>query len=152
MKHLSRLLSLLILVSAGFFFTNCGGGGGSDPDPEEEQMNLLVGTWTVTSAKLNNVAKAEFVDAKLTISSNKTFNFTKTGGIDASPWPPSVGWDFGSSVTTTMTRHDTGGNVNLNYSVSASALTISIPNYTGEAYDIARVKSVEGNWEFTFTK
>ncbi len=153
MKQLSRLFSLLILVSAGLFFTNCGGGGGEDPDPEQDQLDLLVGTWTVTSATLNGAAKAEFTGAKLEITSGKQFKFTKdAGSIDASPWPATVGWDFGSDVKSNITRHDTGGSVPLNYSVSASDLQIDINNYAGEAYDIARVQSVEGNWKFYFTK
>src|SRR5688572_23692778 len=153
MKHLSRLLSLLILVSAGLFFTNCGGGGGEDPDPAEEQLNKLVGTWTVTSATLNGTAKAEFTGAQLTITSGKQFNFIKDAGtIDASPWPASVGWDFGADVTTNITRHDATGSIAVEYTVSGSSLTMKLNDYAGTAYDIARVKSVEGDWVFNFTK
>lgn len=153
MKHLSRLLSLLVLVSAGVFFANCGGGGGDDPNPEKDALDKLVGTWTVTSAKLNGADKAEFVGAELNISSDKKFNFTNDASIDASPWPASVSWDFGADITKNITRKDIGGNVPLIYTVSGSSLTIDIEDYTGEAYDInGRVKSVEGDWKFTFTK
>jgi hypothetical protein len=153
MKHFARLLSLLILVSAGLFFSNCGGGGGDDPDPAKDQLDKLVGTWTVTSATLNGTAKAEFVGAQLTITSGKQFNFTKdVGNIDASPWPGSVGWDFGADVNTTITRHDAGGSVAVVYSVSESSLTMRLDDYAGDVYDIGRVKSVEGDWVFNFTK
>ena len=153
MKHLSRLLSLLVLISTGFFFANCGGGGGDDPDPEQEQLDKLVGTWTVTDAELNDQDKAEFVGAELTITSNKLFNFTNDAQIEGSPWPSSVGWDFGANVTSNITRHDQDGNIALTYSLSGSTLTITISNYTGEAYVVGgRTKSVEGTWEFTLTK
>lgn len=154
MKHLSRLLSLLILVSAGVFFANCGGGGGDDPDPQKEALDKLVGTWTVTSAKLNGTDKAEFVGAHLNITSSKVFNFTiEDGTIEASPWDDSTPWDFGADVTKNITRKDTGGNIPLIYSVSGSSLSIDIEDYTGEAYSIqGRSKSVEGDWKFTFTK
>lgn len=152
MKHLSRLLSLLILVSAGVFFTNCGGGGGEEPDPEQEQLDKLVGTWTVTDAELNDADKAEFVGAQLTITSNKLFNFSNDAQIEGSPWPPSENWEFGADVTQNINRLDPDGNVPLIYSVSGNSLTIKIPNYTGDAYTIGKVKSVEGTWDFTFTK
>jgi hypothetical protein len=153
MKHLSRLLSLLILVSAGVFFANCGGGGGEDPNPQQEALDKLVGTWTVSSATLNGSPKAEFEDAKLNITSAKVFNFTQdVGSIDASPWPASVSWDFGSDINTTITRKDAGGNIPLTYSVSGNTLTIHIDDYTGESYAIGRVESVEGDWVFTFSK
>jgi hypothetical protein len=155
MKHFSRLLTLLLLIGAGAFLSNCGSGGGDEPSVEETQLNLLKGTWTVSGATFNNTTtrQAEFVGGTLTITDNKVFNFSKTGGISASPWPSSVSWDFGADPKTQITRNDADGAVTLTYEVSASSLKITMANYAGASYDVAgRVESTDGNWVFTFTK
>jgi hypothetical protein len=154
MKHFSRIFTLLVLVSAGLFFTNCGGSGGSDPDPEAEQLAKLVGTWTITAAEFNNTSKPEFVDSEITITSGKTFTFDNAAAIAAGPWPASGSFEFGTNIETQMTIiHSNGDSFPATYSVSGTTLSITLANYDGEAYaHNGRVASVEGTWEFTLTK
>jgi hypothetical protein len=153
MKHFSRIFTLLVLVSAAVFLTNCGSDGGDEKKPEDVQLELLVGTWKITAAEFNNAAKAEFVDSEITITSGRTFTFDAASVINAGPWPSSGSFEFGSNVTSQLTIiHPNGDSFPATYSVSATTLTINLTGYDGEAYDHARVESVEGNWEFTLTK
>jgi hypothetical protein len=154
MKHLSRIFTLLVLVSAGLFLSNCGSDGGDEKSPEDEQLALLVGTWTINSAEFNNTSKPEFENATITITSGKTFTFDAASAIAAGPWPSTGSFEFGTNITTQLTIiHPNGDSFPATYSVSGSALSIALTNYDGEAYDHAgRVESVEGTWEFTLSK
>lgn len=155
MKHLSRILSLLVLVSAALVLTNC---GKDDPDPEptpaEQQLALLVGTWKISAAKFEGDSKTEFVNSTVTITSGSTFTFTAASTIAAGPWPSSGSFEFGTNVLSQLTiTHPNSDNIPTEYSVSASALTIKFKDYNGESYaHNGRVAVVEGDWEFTFTK
>src|SRR6188768_966753 len=105
MKHLARLLSLLVLVSAGLFFANCGGDGGDEKSAQEKQFDKLKGVWTLQSVTWTGDANDDRFEGNTvelnvsgTFSENGKFNFDLTSDpndIDASPWPPSVKWEFG---------------------------------------------------------
>jgi hypothetical protein len=47
MKYVARLLSLLILVSAGLFYASCDGGDDPQTSEEEQQLEKLKGTWNI---------------------------------------------------------------------------------------------------------
>ncbi|RAV98784.1 hypothetical protein [Pseudochryseolinea flava] len=154
MKHLSRILSLLVLVCTALFLTNCGSDGGDEPSAADKQLELLVGTWKITAASFEGAAKTEFVNSTLSITSGKTFAFDAASTIVASPWPTSGTFEFGSDITSQLTFvHGNGDNIPATYSVSGNTLSIDLNNYTGENYDHeARVAVVEGDWKFTLTK
>lgn len=165
MKHLARLLSLIILVSTGIFFTNCGGDGGGDGKSKKEvQYDKLEGTWVVTSVDgpAGHDWQADFVDGtiNLTVESFSengpyTYNFTVVDDVTG-PWEPTGEWAFGSDPTTDMVRYDSDDTeLDMNYTVTDNQLTISFQDYSGDGWFIGgsgRMMSVDGDWEFVFTK
>lgn len=158
MKHLARILSLLILVSATLFIAACDGGDGNEPSEKEKQIDLLVGTWKATAVTLDGDPHPEFTEDignstpfTITIakSSSETMTYTTSQRPSLSPWNSGGILTFGTSVATQLKRDD---NVNLTYSVSGSNLTLTLTDYTGEGYTAGRTKTVEGDWIFTMTK
>jgi hypothetical protein len=157
MKQLARILSLLILVAAATFFTACDKGDDEETDETAAQIAKLVGTWGATSVTLDGVNDphtADYADFTITISesSNNTLSYSisgrPAGGL--SPWPASGTFTFGNPVTSLLNRSD---NVPVTYSVSGTALTLSILDYSGEGYAVpGRVASISGDWVFTLTK
>src|SRR5687767_10898051 len=94
MNHLTRIFSLLILVSAAVFFTNCG--GGDDPEKSEEEVQLdklKAAPWTIESVTGPGGNKtADYPGMTLTLSGSFSaggvYNYTST----ANPWPPKSAW------------------------------------------------------------
>jgi len=164
MKHLARLLSLIVLVSAGIFFANCGGGGGGDEKSEKEvQYNKLEGTWVVTDVTGPGAHDwdADFVDGTINLTVENfsengpyTYVFTVVEDVQG-PWEDSGEWTFGSNPETDMVRHDSDDtDVNMDYTVTDDQLTISF-DYTGTGWAISgsgRTQSVDGDWTFVFEK
>jgi hypothetical protein len=154
MKHLLRILTLVILVGATLYFTACD--SGSDPQKSEKQVqiDLLVGTWNSSSVVHNSVnVNADFSAFKLTIAqagTAETMTFTTTGRPAAlpSPWPASGTISFGNPVTTALVF---GDGATATYAVSGSGLTITFTGYSGAGYT-GRTASAAGDWVFTFTK
>jgi hypothetical protein len=166
MKHLARLLSLLILVSAGILFANCDGGGGEGKSEQEKQFDKLKGVWTLQSVTWSEDASDDRFDGAAvelnisgTFSEDGKFNFDLTSDvqIDASPWPPTVKWEFGSSPATQITRLDSeapvsdDADVPMTYTVNDTQLSIEF-DYSGVGFVVGKAKSTEGTWVFTFTK
>lgn len=166
MKQLARLLSLLLLVSAGIFFSNCGGSDDEEPSEEETQLNALKGEWTLSEVTLDGNSDDRFdgTNLKLTISGNFSeggkydYSLSSDIQVDSSPFPPAGNWKFGSPVTSKIIRLDSEldsslNDVEMGYSVDGSTLTFSIDNYPeGATFVVGRTASVEGDWVFTFTK
>ncbi|HPM30360.1 MAG TPA: hypothetical protein PLJ60_08475 [Chryseolinea sp.] len=159
MKHLSRILSLLILVSAGLFLANC---GGSDPKPksdEEVQLGKLSGTWgELVSAELDGVErKDDFPGLKLKISglfeANGDYDYDFIAGTrpTPSPWPKADKWSFGSDVNSKIIRKP--DDLIVSYVVDDTQLTLSLDCPSGGC-DFAggRVGSNSGTWVFVFNK
>ncbi|HEY3403097.1 MAG TPA: hypothetical protein VGK59_06910 [Ohtaekwangia sp.] len=169
MKHLARLLSLLVLVGAGFFFTNCGsdGGGGDEKSEQEIQYDKLKGLWTVQTVDLDGDSwNDEFAGGELSLTSDSFsengefgYSFTVDGGVDTSPWPGNGSWKFNTSnPSNTIIRLDSEkgfDDLTMGYELSNSdetlEITFNLPD--GVSFTIAgRTASVEGNWTFVFTK
>src|SRR5262245_19505281 len=114
MKQLPRLLSLLLLVSAGIFFSNCGGSDDKEPSAEETALGQLKATWNLSDVTLNGDADDRFDGAnlKLTIAGNYSeggkYDYSISSGVqvDSSPFPSSGKWKFGSPVTSKIIRLD----------------------------------------------
>jgi len=154
MKHLLRILTFLILVSATVYFSACD--SGSDPEKSEKQVqiDLLVGTWN-SSAVLHDAVNlnADFSAFKVTIvqaTSGETMTFTTTGRPTTlpSPWPSSGTISFGNPVTSALVF---GDGSTATYSVSGTTLTITFTGYSGAGYT-GRTASAAGDWVFTMTK
>ncbi|HEY9009288.1 hypothetical protein [Ohtaekwangia sp.] len=170
MKHLARLLSLLILVSAGIFFASCGGGGGNDKTEEELQLDKLKGTWTLTesSVKFGGSTDDRFDGSalKLTIAGTYsaggkyTYSLTTSKQVNASPWKGAGNWKFNpAAVSSNIIRLDSefgdgSQDVSITYSLSSDAKTLTMDfTYSGTGYVLgARTESVSGDWTFVFTK
>ncbi|SKC86517.1 hypothetical protein [Ohtaekwangia koreensis] len=167
MKHLTRLLSLLILVSAAVFFASCGGDDGDDKTPEETQLDKLKGTWTLTesSVQFDGAGDDRFDGSalKLTFSGNYSaggkysYAVTSSSQVNASPWPSGGSWKFGSPVTSSIVRLDSeldgSADVTVAYTLSADSKTLTVQfTYAGSGYVVGRTESVGGPWEFVFTK
>jgi hypothetical protein len=167
MKHLTRLLSLLLLVSAGAFFSNCGGDDDGGTSEEETQLNKLKATWELANVTYEDTPEDRFdgADLKLTITGNfaegGTYNYSfSTNGaqIDASPFPESGKWKFGSPLTGSIIRLDsqlgTFDDIEMGYTVTETTLTLSFESPAESSFVIGngRTASVEGTWVFEFTK
>ena len=109
MKHLARILSLLILVSATLFIAACDGGDGNEPSEKEKQIDLLVGTWKATAVTLDGDPHPEFTEDignstpfTITIakSSSETMTYTTSQRPSLSPWNSGGILTFGTSVAT----------------------------------------------------
>ncbi len=159
MKHLARILSLLILVSAGLFFANCGGGDPSDTSEEETELNKFKGVWNMTGVTLDGVSKITDYDGVEvtftgTFSAGGKYNYTSTadGWPDVTAWKEDSEWKF-KTVGTAITRLDDNPDVDIAYDfLSDGSLQLTIDNYDGESYTNGRVNSVAGDWVFTLTK
>lgn len=166
MKHLARLLSLLVLVSAVILFANCDGGDDPKKSEQEKQFDKLKGIWTLQSAEWDEDPSDDRFDGAAvelningTFSEDGQFNFGLDSDtqIDASPWPPSVKWEFGAAPATQITRLDSetpvldDADVPMTYTVTDSQLVI-VFDYSGVGFVVGKTKSTEGTWTFTFTK
>ena len=157
MKHLARLFSLVILVSAGLFIASCG----SDPtatSDEETQLNKFKSTWNLSSANDGTDRTSDYTAMTTTFSgtfsTGGTYNFasTATSWPPVSPWKKDGTWKFNStSVLTKIVRIDDGQEMEYAFSNGDKTLTISF-NYTGTGFNNNRVNSVAGDWTFVFTK
>jgi hypothetical protein len=155
MKHLSRILSLLILVSATVIFSACDKGEGGGTSEKEKQIDLLVGTWEATSVTNNGDSHStDYENFTITIAKSSSEAMTYvTAGRPAgklSPWNANGTFTFGDNVTTELVRAD---NVDLTYVLSGSTLTLTLPDYSGEGYLVpGRTGTVDGDWVFTLSK
>jgi hypothetical protein len=161
LTFLSFLFALSILIIA------CGGDDNKKKKSEEElQFEKLKQEWTLSEAKLNgSTANAADLFNKSSVKLIVTGTFAKdaeynytinaTPEVDASPWPSSGKFKFGSPIATTLIRKTTqDGDRTLTYAITneGKTLTISIPAYNGENYVNRRVSSTKGDWEFKFTR
>ncbi len=153
MKLISRILTLLILVSATVYFSGCGKDGDEDKKTEKElQIDKLVGTWNAQAVTYDDddmTADYESFQIAFAKASGDAMTFTTSGRPGKlTPWPASGTFTFGTPVTSQLVRDD---GVNIVYAVSANTLTLTMENYSGTGYN-GRTETVAGDWEFTLTK
>jgi len=157
MKHFARLLSVLVLVSAGIFYSSCDSGG-DEKTQEELQLDKLKGTWSLQSASDGTDRTDEYPGMTMTItgtySDGGTYNYSSTASSwpSISPWNDIDQWKFKSgSITTIIVRQS--DLLDMNYSLSNSDNTLSFTfTYSGPGFANGRTSSVDGNWAFTFTR
>jgi hypothetical protein len=160
MNHLSRILSLLLLVSAAVFFSNCD--GGDDPQKTEEEIQLEkfeAGQWTIQTVTNDGVNRTtEYPGMTLsftgTFATGGTYQYSSnaTSWPAMSPWEKSGTWKFVSgSVGSKIIRLT--DDVEMTYAFTNSDKQLSLTfNYTGGGFDNGRVEKVEGAWSFIFTR
>jgi hypothetical protein len=158
MKHLERILSLLILVSAGLFFANCGGDDPEGISEEETQLNKFKATWTLSSANDGQDRTTEYPGMTATFSgtfvAGGTYTYTSaaTDWPSLSPWKKDGSWKFkGDAIGNTIVRLDDAQEMKYTFSNSDKTLTIEF-TYGGAGFNNGRVSSVEGDWTFVFTR
>lgn len=158
MKHVSRLLSLLILVSAGLFYVGCDGGDDPEKSQEELQLDKLKATWTLQSANDGTDRTDEYPGMTVTISGTfsegGTYNYTSDADSwpSVSPWKAIDTWKFktGAVGSVIVRQSDL---LDMNYSLSNGDKTLTISfNYTGTGFSNGRTASVTGDWDFVFTR
>lgn len=157
MKYITRLFSLLILVSATIFYSSCGGKGG-DKSQEELQLDKLKFAWTLQSANDGTDRTDEYPDMVLTISGTfsegGTYSYSSTASSwpSISPWKANDTWKFvPGSIANGIVRQSDLQEMTYTLSNSDKTLTISF-NYQGPGFNNGRVSSVEGSWDFIFTR
>ena len=160
MNHLGRLFSLLLLVSATLFLSNCD--GGDDPEKSEEELQLdklKAGAWTLLSANNGGADRtSEYPGMTLTFdgtfNTGGTYSYTSsaTSWPSTSPWEDAGSWKFVSgSVGSKILR--LSDDVEMTYALSNSDKQLSLSfNYQGTGFNNGRVEIVEGDWVFTFTR
>ncbi len=160
MKFL-RINPLLLVLVAAMLVVSCK--PGKDPDPFEKiQLAKFAKTWTIQSAKLDNVTRDDFSTITLVLAG--TFNNNSPEGPyqytvngtrpNPSPWPASGSWSFaeGEGAKTVVIRDPGTDDLQMNYALSADAKTLTLTfNVTGPGWAGSRTNEVEGNWEFVFT-
>lgn len=162
MKIAFRALSLLILVVVSSFYAGCDKKEENPDTEEKKQLDKLRGAWTLQSATTDGTVRTtDFPGLVLTLSGNYveggTYNYSFTGTRpDPSPWPASGTWKFGTNKLTDMIRDpNSTSEIALRYVVTATDLEITFTVPDGSAGwegGTSRIKSVTGNWTFTFTK
>ena len=160
MNHLSRILSLLLLVSAVIFFSNCD--GSDDPEKTEEELQLdkfKAGQWTIQSVTNDGTDRtSEYPGMTLSYSGSYspggTYNFSSnaTSWPTASPWEKTGTWKFVStSVGSKITR--LSDDVEMTYELTNSDKQLKLSfDYAGPGFNNGRVSKVEGEWVFIFTR
>lgn len=159
MKIAFRVLSLLILVLVSAFYTGC---KKDEPDPdteEKKQLDKLLGAWTLQSASDGTDRTGDFAGLVLNLGGNYaeggTYNYSLTGERpNPSPWPESGTWKFGTNKSTDMIRDpNSSSEIPMKYQVTATELVIRFTVPDGSSgWEGSRIKSVTGDWTFTFTK
>ncbi len=128
---------------------------------EELQLNKLKGTWHLISANDGQDRTDDFPNLAVTIAGTYvavgTYNYGFTGTRpDPSPWPADGTWKFGTNKLMEMIRDPGGVNeLLMGYSVTDTEFIISfnVPDDSaGWAGGTTRMKSVTGDWTFTFGK
>jgi hypothetical protein len=162
MKLLTRILSLLTIVSLSLFFVNCGGGGGGGTSKEKTQLKKLSKTWSIATtngADLDGDDRtADFTNFKLTISGTYDsdspegpYQYSVTGSRpDPSPWPASGTWEFvniSSGNEGNLVRED---DVTMHYKINSNGQLVLNVQCLACDYAGARTSEVNGTWTFTF--
>lgn len=153
--YLKSILSVLALaVILGY--ASCKPGGDDGPSVEEVQLGKLSRTWKVVDVvRDGDHLAAEYADFELTLSGTAgatTFNYTKKGGPDLTPWPSAGTWKFGTNPETDIIRDPAPSTktLDMNYVVTDTQLEITF-DYNG-AGEPTRTSEVKGSWTFTLTK
>jgi hypothetical protein len=136
-------LNLLVLCFTCVFFFSCSG----DDEPskaDQVRSKLTSGTWKIQSVTIGEEDGMEFFE-DLALTFQKS-NFTTVNGGPV--WPASGSWDFTNDQATAILRGD-GVEVTL---VSVDETTLECTLYWNETVLGGRVKAVEGNHRFVFTK
>ena len=162
MKIAFRVLSLAILVVVSAFYTGCKDEKEKQDTVEKQQLDKLLGSWALQSATSGGQDRTvDFPGLVLHLSGNYvengTYNYSFTGTRpDPSPWPDDGTWKFGTNKLTEMIRDpNSSSEIPMSYQVTATDLVI---NFTGpDGSDgwpggTSRIKSVTGDWTFTFSK
>jgi len=150
MKHSTRILSLLLLISVTLFLVSCDDGDDKKKS-DNKDIDLLVGTWKAGDVTYGGTVQADYSDFTLTlVKSGDQLSYTATGrpSDKNGPWPGSGTLSFASEAGKLIRL---GDNLNITYSVSGSQLSMSF-NYTGIGHAGGRTESIEGDWVFNLTK
>lgn len=161
MKIAFRVLSMLTVVVISTFYAGCKKDDGNPDTEEKKQLDKLLGAWTLQSANDGTDRTADFPNLVLNLSGNYveggTYNYSFTGTRpDPSPWPESGTWKFGTNKSTEMIRDpNSSSEIAMTYQVTATELIIqfNVPDgSSGWEGGTSRIRSVTGDWTFTFTK
>jgi hypothetical protein len=158
MKHLNRVFSLLILVSAALSFNGCKKDENKQSEEETQFNKLKSDQWTLTSAADPSDRTAEYPGMKLTISGNfsegGTYHYTSTATSwpSVSPWRKEDDWKFQpAAISSGIVRQSDLQAMDYTLSNSDKTLTIHF-TYAGPGFNNGRAESVEGDWTFVFTR
>jgi len=157
MKHVARLFSVILLAGAGFFYMSCDDDDGGKSE-EELQLDKLKATWTLQSANDGTDRTDEYPNMTMTITgtfaSGGTYNYSSDADSwpSVSPWKAVDTWKFKSgSVGNTIIRQT--DLLEMDYSLTNSDKTLTISfNYSGTGFNNGRTESVDGDWDFVFTR
>ena len=161
MKIASRILSLLILAFVSTFYMSCRKDDDEKETEEQRQLTKLKSVWTLETANDGQDRTGDFDNLVLTLEGNYaeggTYNYSFTGiRPDPSPWPVSGTWKFGTNKSTELIRDPGGVNeIPMTYTVTDTNLVIEFTVPDGSAGwegGSSRVRSVTGDWTFTFSK
>jgi hypothetical protein len=152
MKLCNRLFILLCLT--GSCISSCS--DEDTPNQKEKQLNKLSNTWVIGTAMMDGMDYSEeYSNFELTLSGSvdaSVYTYAVLGRPEISPWLPGGTWSFGSDENSMITRDpETADELHMIYNVTDTQLAIEF-SFAGSGYESARVKSVEGNWQYTFTK
>ena len=144
----------IMLGLTGLILSGC---SNEDPAPskKEKQLNKLSDTWVVTSVTMDGGdVTPEYAAFELTLSgtaNSAVFAYGVIGRPLLSPWPSGGTWNFGSDITTEITRDPgTPDQLQMIYSVTDTQLIVEF-SFSGEGYNApTRVNSAAGDWIYTF--
>jgi hypothetical protein len=157
MKHVARLFSVILLAGAGLFYMGCDDDDGGKSQ-EQTQLDKLKATWTLQSANDGTDRTDEYPNMTLTFtgtfSEGGTYNYSSDADSwpSVSPWKAIDTWKFKSgSVENIIIRQV--DLLEMNYSLTNSDKTLTISfTYSGTGFNNGRTESVDGDWDFVFTR
>jgi hypothetical protein len=120
---------------------------------EEKQKQMLSGMWQLTTATRDSEAIEGYEDFKLVFAtSGNLIIYTSLNRPEFSPWQSGGVLSFGSEPVSELVRDaGTDEETLITYTVSERELGITF-TYSGGGFEGGKVKAVQGNWEFRFTK
>ncbi|HEY0656288.1 MAG TPA: lipocalin family protein [Chryseosolibacter sp.] len=144
-KYISYVVALLVVTGSAISFSACDGNDG--PSASEKQMKLLVGTWNISSVKVDGVDYTNIFDGfKLTFTdAPPTYSPVNGGKV----WTEPGQFTFTDGAATQF--FGPAGQVVTITTLTENALVLELV-WNETSLGMGRTKSIAGNHEFVFTR
>lgn len=151
MKRNSILLLAIIFLAV---VTGCKKDDNDGPTLEDQQKEKLTASWVVSSVSFNdNDVSSDWTGFVLTITTSTSNGYQTANSFNEDVWPLSGTWRFQSTDTQeglNVIIRDDGTTIDIT-NVNETTLRLNF-TYNEDGGSTSRVKNVNGDWDFQFTK